>query len=128
MDAEAGERFRTFGVERDGLDAAHDHARGLDRRTQLEATDIVEARLQMIARRPVQRKQISHLQRQKKDRAKPDGDENADPEIDRRTIHEPIPLNMNTVNTKSSARIASEDTTTVRVFTLETPSAVGFAS
>jgi hypothetical protein len=82
----------------------------------------------MIARSPIQRKQISHLQRQEENCAKPNGDENADPEIDCGTIHEPIPLNMNTVNTKSSARIANEDTTTVRVVALETPSAVGFAS
>jgi hypothetical protein len=35
---------------------------------------------------------------------------------------------MKTVITKSSARIASDDITTVRVVALETPSAVGFAS
>jgi len=35
---------------------------------------------------------------------------------------------MNTVMTKSSARIASDAMTTVRVVALATPSAVGFAS
>jgi hypothetical protein len=35
---------------------------------------------------------------------------------------------MNTVSTKSSASIANEDTTTVLVVALDTPSAVGFAS
>ena len=38
------------------------------------------------------------------------------------------PVNMNAVRTKSSARIASEDVTTVRVVARDTPSAVGFAS
>jgi len=38
-----------------------------------------------------------------------------------------MPRNMKTVRTKSTARIASEPITTVRVVAVATPSAVGFA-
>ena len=40
----------------------------------------------------------------------------------------PTPRNMNTVSTKSAARIVSADSTTVRVVAEDTPSAVGCAS
>ena len=39
-----------------------------------------------------------------------------------------LPRNMNTVSTKSSARMASAELTTVRVVAPDTPSAVGCAS
>ena len=56
-------------------------------------------------------------------------DKNSDPEIDRGAVHPPLPpVNMSAVRTKSSASMASEDITTVRVVARETPSAVGAAS
>ena len=58
-----------------------------------------------------------------------DCNERADPQVERRSVEiHPTPRNMNTVSTKSSPRIASELSTTVRVVAVETPSAVGFAS
>ena len=45
-----------------------------------------------------------------------------------RVIIPQAPLNMNAVSTKSSARIASDEVTTVRVVARDTPSAVGAAS
>jgi hypothetical protein len=52
---------------------------------------------------------------------------NADPEVENGTVHE-VPRNMNEVRTKSSARIASAEVTTVRVIARDTPSAVGTES
>ncbi len=95
---------------------------------QLQPADIVEVRLDVVAGRLVERQQVADLQREKQYRAEADRDEDADPKVDRGTIHRPTPLNMNTVSTKSSASIANEDTTTVLVVALDTPSAVGLAS
>ena len=83
------------------------------------------------------RHEIADLERKKEDRANADRDEEPDPQIEHGLLmvrppcvlpFHATPLNMNTVRTKSSARIASELSTTVRVVALETPSAVGFAS
>src|SRR5262249_24844832 len=84
-----------------------------------------------IALRRPERHEVAHLEREEQDRADADCDEDSDPEIDRGAppFHVwDIPLNMKTVSTKSSARIASELSTTVRVVALDTPSAVGLAS
>ncbi len=68
----------------------------------------------------VEGKQVADLEREKQDRAEADGHEDADPEVDRGAVHATFaPRNMNTVSTKSSARIASEETTTVRVVALD---------
>ena len=128
VDAQRHQRFVGLGVETYGFDAAdHDPGR-LHRRAQLEAADVVEARLESISGRVVERQQVADLERHEQDRAEADRDEDADPEVDCRTIHWPPPRNMNTVMTKSSARIASDDMTTVRVVAIDTPSAVGLAS
>ncbi len=124
----ADDGFVGLGVEADAIDAPDDHARGLDRRAQLQAADIVEARIEPVAWDRVERSEVPDLQREEHDRGQPDRHENADPQVDRGAIHAPIPLNMNTVRMKSSARIASEASTTVRVVAEDTPSAVGLAS
>ena len=69
----------------------------------------------------------AELQRKEQDRPDAESDEDADPEVDRGTIHT-APRNMKAVMTKSSARMASEEITTVRVVAVDTPSAVGFES
>jgi hypothetical protein len=56
-----------------------------------------------------------------------DRHEDTDPEVEHSTVH-PLPLNMKDVSTKSSARMASAEVTTVRVIARDTPSAVGAES
>ncbi len=114
-------------IERDPLHATDDDTRRLDRRAQLEAADVVERRLQMVARGATDRREVADLERQECDRSDADDDEDADPQIDCRAVHTPMPRNMKTVRTKSSARMASELATTVRVVAVDTPSAVGRA-
>src|SRR5262249_27350838 len=118
-----------LGVEAHLLDPSDDHAGGLHRRPQLQAADVLEVRFDTVARRPVERQQISYLEGEEQNGAEADRHENAHPEVDRGAVHTlRAPRNMNTVMTKSSARMASEEMTTVRVVALATPSAVGFAS
>ena len=111
----------------DPLDAADDDSRRLDRRAQLQSADIFERGLEAIAGRAAEGDEIADLEREEENRGNADRNEDPDPEIDRVPAQD-TPLNMKTVSTKSSARIASELSTTVRVVALETPSAVGFAS
>ena len=64
---------------------------------------------------------------QEQDGSKTQHTEEPHPKIKQLATHQ-TPRNMNEVNTKSSARMASAEYTTVRLIELETPSAVGTAS
>src|SRR4029077_17689101 len=103
--------------------APHATPARLDRRAQLRPADIVERCLDPVRGAVLQRRQVAHLECQEDDRADADRDEDADPEVDGGAIQLAAPRNMKTVRTKSSARIASDAPTTVRVVAVETPSA-----
>src|SRR5581483_619906 len=124
VDVHGDERLVGLAIELDRLHPPDRHPRGFHGGPELETADILEVRFEAIAGRRADRREVADLEREKDDRADPDGDENADPEVDRGAIHTPSPRNMKTVSTKSSARMTSEEATTVRVVALETPSAV----
>src|SRR5215831_21403211 len=113
VDAHGDHGFVALSIEPYRFDAADHHASSLHWRAQLEPPDVVEARFEAVTRLVADGHQVAHLEGQEDDRPEADRHEDANPEIDDRTVHVPVPRNMNTVITKSSARIASEEMTTV---------------
>src|SRR5690606_30632748 len=116
-----------IGVEAAVVDAPDHHAGALDRCAHLEAGDVVELSAHDIGAGQVHAGDIHHAQREKEQRPDADENEDPDPQVERGTAHD-VPRNMNEVSTKSSARMASAELTTVRVIAREMPSAVGWQS
>ena len=106
---------------------ADDNARALYRTTHFQSADVIKLGSQLIRFGKVGRGKVPYPQRQKQHPGETDRHEETNPQIKQPTTHQ-APRNINEVNTKSSARIASAEYTTVRLIEPETPSAVGMAS
>ena len=110
-------------------DAADHHARALHRAAHLEAADVGELGVDLVGLVGGEAREVADLEREEDERGESYDDEDSDPQIDHRAVHQLLPpVNINAVRTKSSARMASDEVTTVRVVARETPSAVGTAS
>jgi len=98
-----------------------------DRAAHFQAANVIKFRLQYIGFAEIAGGEVAHFQRQEKQRHHADGNKEADPEVEYRPIHQRL-RNMKEVRTKSRARMASAEVTTVRVMARDTPSAVGTES
>ena len=80
-------------VEVDALDAADDHAGALDGRLGLEAANVLELGLHLVATAATEAEQIAGLQGQEQQRGRAQQHEQADPDIDFGTLHGGCPWN-----------------------------------
>ena len=80
-------------VEVDALDAADDHAGALDGRLGLEAADVLELGLHLVAAATTEAEQIAGLQGQEQQCGCTQQHEQADPDIDFGTLHGSFPWN-----------------------------------
>src|SRR5262249_16279278 len=129
IDVERDEGLEAFVVEPHVRHPPDDHPRALDRRPDLQPANVSKLGLHLICLGGREGGQIAHLEAKKQQPAKPRSDEDADPQVDAGAFHFALPpVNMSAVSMKSSARMASDEVTTVRVVAPDTPSAVGGAS
>ncbi len=129
VDLQAHPGLESLIVELNIVDPPHHHAGAFDRGPDLEAADIFEVGVDLVAVGQVDAAGVPHLEPQYQQSNYTRGDEYPDPKVHYAAFHECYtPLNMKAVRMKSKARIARDDVTTVRVVAPETPSAVGGAS